>query len=82
MEPKDLSSLPFLLMSVIHTDHEKTLLRLRTCLFNYQLLRPHGKSHHDNFGIIEGLLTTVLAFTDTLKSLDSPDDGDYSEHDH
>lgn len=60
-------------MLVMDIDHEITH-DCQQCLLHYQLLRPPGKGLHDSFGITEGSMTTVPACTDTLATVESPDD--------
>lgn len=60
-------------MLVMDTDHEITH-DCQQCLLQYQLLRPPEKGFHDSFGIIEGLMTTVPACSDTQTTVEIPDD--------
>ena len=41
-------------------------------ILHHQLLVPLAKGIHDNFGIMEGLMTTVHATTATQKTVDGP----------
>jgi glyceraldehyde 3-phosphate dehydrogenase len=64
---------PMFVMGVNHTSYDPaahTVVSNASCTTN--CLAPVAKVIHDNFGIIEGLMTTVHAVTATQKTVDGP----------
>jgi len=63
---------PMFVMGVNHTEltAEDTIVSNASCTTN--CLAPMAKVLHDNFGIAEGLMTTVHAATATQKTVDGP----------
>ncbi|MEN8138366.1 MAG: type I glyceraldehyde-3-phosphate dehydrogenase [Bacteroidota bacterium] len=63
---------PMFVMGVNHTEltAEDTIVSNASCTTN--CLAPIAKVMHDNFGIAEGLMTTVHAATATQKTVDGP----------
>jgi len=64
---------PMFVMGVNHTSYnptEHTIVSNASCTTN--CLAPLAKVINDNFGIIEGLMTTVHAMTATQKTVDGP----------
>jgi glyceraldehyde 3-phosphate dehydrogenase len=63
---------PMFVMGVNHTTYtpEMNFLSNASCTTN--CLAPIAKVLHDNFGIVEGLMTTVHATTATQKTVDGP----------
>jgi glyceraldehyde 3-phosphate dehydrogenase len=67
-------------MYVMGVNHEKytadvNVLSNASCTTN--CLAPVAKVMHDNFGIIEGLMTTVHSYTATQKTVDGPSGKDW-----
>ncbi|KAL1777346.1 Glyceraldehyde-3-phosphate dehydrogenase [Sigmodon hispidus] len=59
----------------VFTTMEKAGAHLKNCqqcFLHHQLPSPLAKVIHDNFGIVEGLMTTVHAITATQKTVDGP----------
>jgi len=71
--PKD--SVPVYVMGVNHENYSKsdTVVSNASCTTN--CLAPLTKVIHDNFGIVEGLMTTVHAMTATQLTVDGPSRG-------
>merc|ERR1711963_995998 len=68
--PKD--AVPIYVVGVNHTDYKTsdTVVSNASCTTN--CLAPLAKVVNDNFGIVEGLMTTVHAITATQKTVDGP----------
>merc|ERR1711963_667353 len=68
--PKD--AVPIYVVGVNHTDYKTsdTVVSNASCTTN--CLAPLAKVVNDNFGIVEGLMTTVHAVTATQKTVDGP----------
>jgi len=71
--PKD--SVPIYVMGVNHRDYKitDTVVSNASCTTN--CLAPLAKVVHENFGIVEGLMTTVHAMTATQLTVDGPSRG-------
>merc|ERR1712048_359800 len=71
--PKD--AVPIYVMGVNHTDYKSsdTVVSNASCTTN--CLAPLTKVVDDNFGLIEGLMTTVHAMTATQLTVDGPSRG-------
>ena len=62
---------PMFVMGVNHTSYSgQTIVSNASCTTN--CLAPLAKVIHDNFGIVNGLMTTVHATTATQKTVDGP----------
>ncbi len=62
---------PMFVMGVNHTEYSgETIVSNASCTTN--CLAPLAKVINDNFGIVEGLMTTVHATTATQKTVDGP----------
>merc|ERR1712031_130332 len=71
--PKD--AVPIYVMGVNHTEYKAsdTVVSNASCTTN--CLAPLTKVVHDNFGLVEGLMTTVHAMTATQLTVDGPSRG-------
>merc|ERR1712227_407318 len=71
--PKD--AVPIYVMGVNHTEYKTsdTVVSNASCTTN--CLAPLAKVVNDNFGIVEGLMTTVHAMTATQLTVDGPNRG-------
>merc|ERR1711903_307803 len=71
--PKD--AVPMYVVGVNHTDYKTsdTVVSNASCTTN--CLAPLTKVIHENFGIVEGLMTTVHAMTATQLTVDGPSRG-------
>jgi glyceraldehyde 3-phosphate dehydrogenase len=63
---------PMFVMGVNHTTYTNDLNFVSNASCTTNCLAPVTKVLHDNFGIIEGLMTTVHATTATQKTVDGP----------
>ena len=68
---------PMFVMGVNHTDAKSTDLVVSNASCTTNCLAPLAKVIHDNFGIVEGLMTTVHASTSTQMVADGPSRKDW-----
>ncbi|MDR2036581.1 MAG: type I glyceraldehyde-3-phosphate dehydrogenase [Bacteroidales bacterium] len=67
---------PMFVMGVNHKEYKgQAFVSNASCTTN--CLAPLAKVIHDNFGIVEGLMTTVHATTNTQKTVDAPSAKDW-----
>lgn len=68
---------PMYVMGVNHTELTDDIKILSNASCTTNCLAPLAKVIHDNFGIVEGLMTTVHATTATQKTVDGPSAKDW-----
>lgn len=68
---------PMFVMGVNHTSYKKDMTFVSNASCTTNCLAPIAKVLHDNFGIVDGLMTTVHATTATQKTVDGPSAKDW-----
>ena len=71
------SNAPMFVMGVNHTTYTKDMDIVSNASCTTNCLAPLAKVINDNFGIVEGLMTTVHATTATQKTVDGPSKKDW-----
>merc|ERR1712153_163262 len=71
--PKD--AVPIYVVGVNHTEYKTTDTVVSNASCTTNCLAPLAKVIHENFGILEGLMTTVHAMTATQLTVDGPSRG-------
>jgi glyceraldehyde 3-phosphate dehydrogenase len=68
---------PMFVMGVNHTSYTNNMTFVSNASCTTNCLAPIAKVLHDNFGIVDGLMTTVHATTATQKTVDGPSAKDW-----
>ena len=68
---------PMFVMGVNHKEYTVDMQYVSNASCTTNCLAPVTKVLHDNFGIVEGLMTTVHATTATQKTVDAPSNKDW-----
>jgi len=68
---------PMFVMGVNHNEYTKNMNVVSNASCTTNCLAPLVKVIHDNFGLVEGLMTTVHSTTATQKTVDGPSNKDW-----
>lgn len=68
---------PMFVMGVNHNKYTKDMTVVSNASCTTNSLAPLAKVIHENFGIVEGLMTTIHATTNTQKTVDAPSNKDW-----
>jgi glyceraldehyde 3-phosphate dehydrogenase len=68
---------PMYVMGVNNTEYKSDVNVLSNASCTTNCLAPLAKVIHDNYGIVEGLMTTVHSYTATQKVVDAPSNKDW-----
>jgi glyceraldehyde 3-phosphate dehydrogenase len=68
---------PMFVMGVNNTEYKNDMVFVSNASCTTNCLAPIAKVLHDNFGIVDGLMTTVHATTATQKTVDGPSAKDW-----
>ncbi len=68
---------PMFVMGVNHTSYKNDMTFVSNASCTTNCLAPIAKVLHDNFGIVDGLMTTIHATTATQKTVDGPSAKDW-----
>ena len=63
---------PMFVMGVNHDNYDSSLEAVSNAAFTTNFMAPQLKVIHDNFGIVEGLMTMVHAITASQKTMGGP----------
>ena len=63
---------PMFVMGVNHDNYDNSLEAVSNAAFTTNFMAPQLKVIHDNFGIMEELMTTLPAITATQKTMHGP----------